>query len=81
MTPELAKAALYFLDRVDLNGTEVPLFMQVRAALDAVANSRPAPEKPTKETPIPGHERCGASTDRAPRRRARARRLPKRNSL
>lgn len=53
MTPEIAKAALVFLGRVDLKGSEAPTFLQVCTALDAMANPRPAPEKPAKQKQAP----------------------------
>ncbi len=39
MTPEIARAALVFLARVDLKGAEAPMLVQVAEALDKFANS------------------------------------------
>jgi len=46
MHPELAKAALAFLARAQLQGAEVPAFTAVIKALEALANPQelPAPE-------------------------------------
>jgi hypothetical protein len=45
MTPELARAALQFLQRTQLQGGEVPAFVEVVNALNAIANPPPAPEQ------------------------------------
>jgi hypothetical protein len=37
LTPDVAKAALAFLERATLQGFEVEAFMRVRVALEAVA--------------------------------------------
>jgi hypothetical protein len=50
MHPDLAKAAMAFLSRVDLKGAEAPVLMQVLTALDAFANPQPLPE-PLKVEP------------------------------
>ena len=41
MTPELANAALQFLSRVDLKGTEAFALVEVVKALQALAASKP----------------------------------------
>lgn len=49
ITPELARAALVFLGRTDIKGAEAQTFMQVAAALDALANPKPAPKPAAKQ--------------------------------
>ncbi len=46
MHPELAKVAIAFLERAQLQGAEVPAFMAVMKALQELANppQLPAPE-------------------------------------
>jgi hypothetical protein len=43
MHPDLAKAVLQLLMRVDLKGAEAPNFMKVVSALEALANPAPLP--------------------------------------
>lgn len=47
MHPDIAKAALAFLERAQIMGGEVPTFLNVVKALQALANPQelPAPEK------------------------------------
>jgi len=44
MTADLARAALVFLARSQLQGSEVSAFVQVVAALEAIANPPPTTE-------------------------------------
>ena len=46
MTPELAKAALQFLNRTQMAGAEVPAYLQVVQALTEIANPLPTPSQP-----------------------------------
>jgi hypothetical protein len=41
MKPEIAKAAIAFLNRIDLKGNEVPAFSAVVMALNELANKKP----------------------------------------
>ena len=41
MNPEIAKAAMTFLERVQLQGNEAPAFLQVMQALSVEANPAP----------------------------------------
>lgn len=41
MRPDLANAAMQFLQRADLKGAEVPAFNEVMRALHALANQAP----------------------------------------
>lgn len=54
MHPEVAKAALAFLARVDLKGAEVPALMQVLSALEIYVN--PQLNLPAA-APVPSEER------------------------
>lgn len=49
MTPELARLALQFMQRVQLQGAEVPAYVAVVNALEEIANPPPAPESPTDD--------------------------------
>ena len=50
MHPDIAKAALVFMARAQMQGNEAPTFMQVVAALEALANPAPLPApEPTAE--------------------------------
>ena len=44
MKPEIARAAIAFLNRIDLKGSEVPAFNAVVVALGEEANKKPAIE-------------------------------------
>jgi hypothetical protein len=50
MTPEIAKAAMQFMMRVQLTGQEVPAFNEVMRTLDAVALPRPH-SQPAQDDP------------------------------
>lgn len=53
MHPDVAKAALVFLARVDLKGNEAPVLMQVVAALEGFANPPPMPAPQPAEASAP----------------------------
>lgn len=46
MSPEIARAALAFLSRAQLMGAEVPAFLQVVRALEAITVPDPAVAPP-----------------------------------
>lgn len=49
MNPELAKACMEFLLRTTLQGREVPVFAQVVAAIEKMAEAQP--ERPANAPP------------------------------
>lgn len=49
MTPELAKLALQFLERVTLRPAEIAALQSVAGALQTIAFPPPAPPAPTKD--------------------------------
>lgn len=53
MTPEIAQVALQFMQRVQLQGAEVPAFNAVCEVLRALLHSPPATEGETLQQPRP----------------------------
>lgn len=51
MHPNLAKAAMEFLLRANLSGSEVQAFTAVMTALQMLAEPLPAPVEPMEESP------------------------------
>lgn len=49
MNPTIAQAALLFMERVQLTGGEVPMFMQVVEALHAIASQLPLKDAVTED--------------------------------
>lgn len=56
MTPELAKAAIAFMQRAQLAGAEVPTFCAVLSALDEIAHHAQK-EQPEEQAKNGSHER------------------------
>lgn len=50
MAPELARAAMIFLQRVMVHASEVPTYSTVMAELGAAANPQPQPEAPRRSS-------------------------------
>lgn len=53
MTPQIANNALTLLQRVQISGAEVPVFVQIMAALEAIANP---PKNETLHDKIPQYD-------------------------
>lgn len=66
MTPEIARAALQFLSRVQLSGSEVPAYAAVHNALNDLAAG--APEPPPAAPPLPPEPEPAKEPERGSKR-------------